>query len=382
MGSRLKVESELGKGSTFWFDLILPKAPLDSDCEKRSESDEGFADREDMPLTPLSERSSAFPELEHPYKIYIPNRSPSPPQENQPSFPPSTDTSTVSSGTHPLSRQSPPMIQISMPSNIRIGRLSPSPYDSDNGPHLDDAHLFSTSKAWRILVAEDNEVNKLIIKKYLSRMHWADTVIVSDGVEAMNEYERSSFDIVLLDQSMPRMSGDEVTRAIRDKDEHQIIISLSANAMLMHQQYFMSIGMNDHISKPIDFKVLEAKLKEWIVFKARRDHHSIGSAEQQNEAEQQGETEQENETEQNWINETEQRNKIEQLNEIEHQNKSKQKTEIEQQNETEQNEIDQPKKKKNPNETEQPNEKDQKVTIHPGEAAETPHDPEPIVVKR
>ncbi|RUS14645.1 hypothetical protein BC937DRAFT_93515 [Endogone sp. FLAS-F59071] len=52
--------------------------------------------------------------------------------------------------------------------------------------------MFSTSKAWRILVAEDNEVNK----KFLSRMQWADTAIVSDGVEAMGEYERSSFDIV------------------------------------------------------------------------------------------------------------------------------------------------------------------------------------------
>ncbi|RUS14299.1 hypothetical protein BC937DRAFT_94041 [Endogone sp. FLAS-F59071] len=380
MGSRLRVESEPYKGSTFWFDLILPKVPLDLDSGRRSESDEGFADREDMPLTPLSERSLAFPELEHSYKISIPNRSPSPAQENQLTLPPSPGTSTLTSeSSRSLSRQSPPMIQISMPSDIptlhALSQLSPPLHDSDNGAHPDDAHMFSTSKAWRILVAEDNEVNKLIIKKFLSRMQWADTVIVSDGVEAMEEYERSSFDIVLLDQSMPRMSGDEVTRAIREKDEHQIIISLSANALLRDQQYFLSIGMNDHISKPIDFRVLEAKLKRWIVIKARCDQQrSIGSAEQQDELEKQGKTEQENGAEQNWEkqkNETERQSKIELQNQIE-QNGAKQQNNIEHQNKTVQQ-----------NKTEQQNEiEQQKETICQGEAAETPHNPEPVVVKR
>ncbi|RUS24437.1 hypothetical protein BC938DRAFT_473581 [Jimgerdemannia flammicorona] len=233
MGSNLQVESKPNVGSTFWFDLILPKVSRDEEFEPKSESDEGFVDREDIPLTPLYERLSAFPEIElahAPWTSSIPlspiddgeikqlpqpldilqlerafTRSPSPsPVTQEPVQVTVTPTQTPSPGpSSPLPSPPPPL------------------EDPGGTIQIDEALLFAKPRSWRVLVAEDNEVNKLIIKKFLSKMKWADTVIVSDGVEAIEEYERGRFDLLLLDQSMPRMNGDEVTRTIREKDEEQ-----------------------------------------------------------------------------------------------------------------------------------------------------------------
>lgn len=123
------------------------------------------------------------------------------------------------------------------------------------------------AKRYRVLVAEDNPVNQAILARFLDKMGDIEYIMISDGQIALDSYLAHGpgfYDIILLDQSLPGMNGDEVCRRIRNCDGDQILISVSANAMLADQVRFLELGMNDSLSKPVTFDRFRQVLSLWL----------------------------------------------------------------------------------------------------------------------
>jgi CheY-like chemotaxis protein len=104
----------------------------------------------------------------------------------------------------------------------------------------------------RILLAEDNVVNQKVALKILDRMGYRADV-ASNGREAVRAVGRQKYDVVLMDVQMPEMDGVEATTKIREQfgDDRPWIIALTANARQGDRERYLGVGMDDYISKPI-----------------------------------------------------------------------------------------------------------------------------------
>ena len=114
----------------------------------------------------------------------------------------------------------------------------------------------------RILLAEDNDINAEIATEILG-MEDVSITRAADGAEAVRIFGDSapgSFDVILMDIQMPNMNGWEATRAIRAMDRSDadiLIFAMSANAFVEDQRYSVEVGMDGHISKPVDYDALK-----------------------------------------------------------------------------------------------------------------------------
>jgi signal transduction histidine kinase/ActR/RegA family two-component response regulator len=112
----------------------------------------------------------------------------------------------------------------------------------------------------RILAAEDNPVNQMVLRTLLSQLG-LDPVIVENGAEAVQAWEAGDWDLILMDVQMPLMDGLSATRAIRAR-EAQLgrapvpIIAVTANAMIHQVAGYRAAGMTEVISKPINVEAL------------------------------------------------------------------------------------------------------------------------------
>jgi len=114
----------------------------------------------------------------------------------------------------------------------------------------------------RILLVEDNPINQIVAKGFLKGFN-IDLCISINGVEALRELEKSSFDLILMDCQMPVMDGYETTQKIRASSsvyQDIYIIAMTANAMKGDRDKCFKVGMNEYISKPIDVEDLTKKL--------------------------------------------------------------------------------------------------------------------------
>ena len=122
----------------------------------------------------------------------------------------------------------------------------------------------------RVLLAEDNELNAEIAIEIL-KMTGLTVEHVVDGMEAvdqMAECEDGYYDLIFMDIQMPRMNGYDAARAIRAMDRNycrQIpIVAMTANAFAEDVHAAKTVGMNEHIAKPLDLNTLAKVLKKWI----------------------------------------------------------------------------------------------------------------------
>ena len=121
------------------------------------------------------------------------------------------------------------------------------------------------TKKIRLLIAEDNEVNVLVMKHMLDQNKF-DLTFVVNGKEAVEECSNKSFDIVLMDVSMPVMDGLEATRIIRSheqSDKRVPIVAITAHALQSDTDLVLSAGMDDYLSKPVNKDGLNKVIAKW-----------------------------------------------------------------------------------------------------------------------
>ncbi len=116
----------------------------------------------------------------------------------------------------------------------------------------------------RILVAEDNLINQKLAKYMLSNLGH-EVTLAANGKEAVESSQNNQFDFILMDVQMPVMDGLEATRAIREREKqsylHIPIIALTAHAMKGDRERCLEAGMDDYISKPINYSELMEAIK-------------------------------------------------------------------------------------------------------------------------
>jgi len=125
-----------------------------------------------------------------------------------------------------------------------------NPFARDHEPF----EMSAADRPLRVLVAEDNRVNQAVILAMLAPAgHQID--MVENGVEAVAAVARAPYDLVLMDVQMPEMDGVAATGRIRELEgdaRHTPIIGVTANAMKGDQEKYLSAGMDDYVTKPID----------------------------------------------------------------------------------------------------------------------------------
>lgn len=139
---------------------------------------------------------------------------------------------------------------------------------ADGEPVLSENELIkrpiSKAQTLPILLVEDSPANQLVVRIALQRAGYRVTV-ASDGVDACEQLrEHGPFSLVLTDIQMPRMDGLEVARWMRQAGITIPVVALTAKAFKDDQEACLAAGMNDFLTKPIDFDLLESTLERWV----------------------------------------------------------------------------------------------------------------------
>jgi PAS domain S-box-containing protein len=146
-----------------------------------------------------------------------------------------------------------PMHRVSIGANLSAGDAPSSAVAAFDPKGLSGTHL-------RVLVAEDNKANQLVMRALLQAFD-VTPVVVDNGLLAVEAWEAERFDIVLMDVQMPVLDGVCATRQIRDREASTNrpstpIIAVSANAMTHQVKEYLAAGMDGHIPKPLDIEQL------------------------------------------------------------------------------------------------------------------------------
>ena len=151
-----------------------------------------------------------------------------------------------------------------------VARLLGGGVAAEARKHVEAAETGTESlRGARILLVEDNELNQEVASELLRDAGFI-VDIADNGQVALDTLANSSFDIVLMDMQMPVMDGLEATRAIRAQPrfEKLPVVAMTANAMEDDRRRCLEAGMNDHLGKPIEPTELWAMLLKWIPARA------------------------------------------------------------------------------------------------------------------
>jgi CheY-like chemotaxis protein/nitrogen-specific signal transduction histidine kinase len=143
----------------------------------------------------------------------------------------------------------------------------PSLVSHDQAPaQVAAARLKVHQTGGRVLLAEDDAVNRLVAMRTLAKLGY-DVTIARHGREAVALCQQQDFDLVLMDCEMPEMDGFEATRRIRELATPAAklpIIAVTAHAMKGDEQRCLAAGMDDYISKPLQVDTLVMVLNRWV----------------------------------------------------------------------------------------------------------------------
>jgi len=148
---------------------------------------------------------------------------------------------------------------------------------SDEGPAAGQT-LSQRKTPPRILVAEDNQTNQEVVLAMLTRLG-CQVDMAGNGVETIKALQTADYDIVLMDCEMPEMDGYEATARIRApetgvRNPRIPIIAVTADAMVGDRNKCIAAGMNDYLTKPIEPEELTAALTKWVVSPGEGDPDS------------------------------------------------------------------------------------------------------------
>lgn len=139
----------------------------------------------------------------------------------------------------------------------------------------------SGSANLRILVAEDYEINRILMGEMLKRFG-LEPDFVENGSEAVDKVMEKVYDVVFMDVNMPLMDGIEATKFIRQNDIKVPIIALTANAMEGDREKFLKAGMDSYLSKPINLEELEKVIRHYGGKKSESNEEEEGYTGRQN----------------------------------------------------------------------------------------------------
>ncbi|MEO5348718.1 MAG: response regulator [Magnetococcus sp. YQC-3] len=145
-------------------------------------------------------------------------------------------------------------------------------------PILDRTQLTQVLGGKRILLAEDNPINRQVAEEILRGVGIV-VEVAEDGQEAVRKVASRPYDLVLMDIQMPEMDGHAATQAIRAANQWPDlpILAMTAHAMRDDHEKSLQAGMNDHITKPIDQRQLFAALLRWLAPRSGADPDLSGS---------------------------------------------------------------------------------------------------------
>ena len=144
-------------------------------------------------------------------------------------------------------------------SNDEVSKLMLSANTEPNAQHLKQQTL---ADGMRILLVDDNAINQAVASCQLRNLG-GEVTVAKNGLEALQCLQEQVFDVVLMDCQMPVMDGYTATQKIRELSEEYsniYIIAMTANAMKGDREKCLNAGMNDYLTKPIDFALMETKL--------------------------------------------------------------------------------------------------------------------------
>lgn len=139
-------------------------------------------------------------------------------------------------------------------------------------PSADEHASEATPLSGRVLIAEDSETNAMVAKKMLDRMGLEYEHVI-DGAAAVDAAVQGSFDIILMDVSMPNLDGLEATRILRQRGITVPIVAMTAHALKGDRDQAFQIGMSGYITKPVRPKALRSTLQKWLPHAPTNHHH-------------------------------------------------------------------------------------------------------------
>ena len=142
---------------------------------------------------------------------------------------------------------------------LPIASLDSNPYETQSIPNA--AELLNN--CLRILVVDDNPINRRVLSLQLEKLGQKTTVAVG-GADAVKKVEQEAFDLVLMDCQMPEVDGLEATRLIRRKfPSYPFVVALTAFAEETQKQVCLDAGMDDFLTKPVDASRLSNLIKKY-----------------------------------------------------------------------------------------------------------------------
>jgi PAS domain S-box-containing protein len=232
MGGEVGVESEAGRGSTFWAEVVLAVAGPAVEAPARTAA--------------ATAVTTGRPEA------VIPARSAATVAGRVGTSGPAVPTGLL----EPTSREHPPRRDEGMTLVPLAGTETPAAgetlSEAPAGPH--------------VLLVDDNPVNQAVAEAHLCNLGCRVT-LAGDGEEALAATAATTFDLVLMDCQMPVMDGFDATRHLRAREpagHHVPIIAMTANAMESDRQACLAVGMDDFLPKPYKRTALVALLERWL----------------------------------------------------------------------------------------------------------------------
>ena len=135
-----------------------------------------------------------------------------------------------------------------------------------------DTEPFTSAPGLKVLLAEDNAVNRLVFQKMLTKLGHQ-VLVAEHGREALTLLRTQSIDLVLMDCQMPELDGYQATRELRSWGGSYAsipVIALTASALDEDRQRCMAAGMNDFLSKPVILSTLADTLNRWTEIASHR----------------------------------------------------------------------------------------------------------------
>jgi two-component system, sensor histidine kinase and response regulator len=144
-----------------------------------------------------------------------------------------------------------------------ISRILGLGFQASLPTHVSPQDMSPSLPKKRVLLAEDNRVNQRLAVAMLQRLG-QDVSVASNGREAVEQWSRQQFDLILMDMQMPEVDGCQATREIREKERarggHTRIIALTAHAMPGDEQICLQAGMDGYLAKPVRWSELSREL--------------------------------------------------------------------------------------------------------------------------